>query len=780
MKNYFYGFLFLTSFFFFSLEVKADAPTVLPLGDGSIDYVATNTIPSVLDFSELIATSSRGLIENSITNSANSLLDYVWSGSSSSTLTITSSSSDVTFYNDVKVANISDLNGSTTPELLLIDSALDSGQTEPDISGNATSSSSTPQVVVTSPVQEITMAIDRDTDSPSLDASALVLDGVGVFPKINLLINTGSSGIVGVYMPATTTITSASSSWDGLIAATSTPVNLPESYGQGMVSPGFVLGSTSTMLSFDRAVKILAPLQAGRGVVYTRDNITFFGIPTCGENSQTWADANLAASSDCKIDEGVNLVIWTKHFTTFATYSEQPKANITYSVNGRALKAGESLIITATFDQDLVNAPTITLTGANATSTLMATTSVKIFTYTHIIEAGNGTTIISLSSSTNASLANIVETPLSGATFQVDNAAPIISITSPSASERVKGTKVISFVVNELNSPSCSINNNAWTNCTSSVTTLSSVTGFDALSDGTFTLYLKDTDLAGNLGTSSRSIIKDTVVYSGGGGGSYYYPPVASSTIASSTVASSTVASSTIATVTPIIATTTNIIEKGLISIMAISEKIGTVTKEYIKNVIKAEEKLVKKVNQALVKRLAGRILLQTETFGQAWYLDPISYKRYYLADGQSSFEALRKFGLGIKNNDIAKIPIGLEPRFIMTDSDSDGLPDKLEEALKTDPNKADTDGDGYNDGVEVKGNYSPQGREKLVYSNSLVNRLRGRIILQTEGKGEAWYVSPVDGRRYYLANGDAAYQIMRYLSLGINNKNISEISVGE
>ena len=42
------------------------------------------------------------------------------------------------------------------------------------------------------------------------------------------------------------------------------------------------------------------------------------------------------------------------------------------------------------------------------------------------------------------------------------------------------------------------------------------------------------------------------------------------------------------------------------------------------------------------------------------------------------------------------------------------------------------------------------------------------------------WYVSPVDGKRYYMADGEAAYQIMRFLSLGITNVDIRKIPVGE
>ena len=34
--------------------------------------------------------------------------------------------------------------------------------------------------------------------------------------------------------------------------------------------------------------------------------------------------------------------------------------------------------------------------------------------------------------------------------------------------------------------------------------------------------------------------------------------------------------------------------------------------------------------------------------------------------------------------------------------------------------------------------------------------------------------------KRYYMKDGDSAYQIMRFLSLGITNKDLEQISEGE
>lgn len=170
-----------------------------------------------------------------------------------------------------------------------------------------------------------------------------------------------------------------------------------------------------------------------------------------------------------------------------------------------------------------------------------------------------------------------------------------------------------------------------------------------------------------------------------------------------------------------------------------------------------------------------GRILLDVERNGEAWYVLPDSTERVYLPDGNAAYGALRAYGLGITNADLAKIPVALAEDGD-TDGDFDGLGDKLEEALGTNPGDNDSDDDGFNDGIEVTNGYDPNGPGRLDYDDALSARLKGKILIQVENLGQAWYVHPIDGKRYYMKDGAAAYAIMRKLGLGASSATISSI----
>lgn len=123
-------------------------------------------------------------------------------------------------------------------------------------------------------------------------------------------------------------------------------------------------------------------------------------------------------------------------------------------------------------------------------------------------------------------------------------------------------------------------------------------------------------------------------------------------------------------------------------------------------------------VPNALASRLAGRILLQVESHGEAWYVNPDNKSRYYLGRPVDAYNLMRDFGLGATDKDI-----------------------------------------------------------NLFKSSSAPRRLSGKILLQVQDKGQAYYINPVNLKLYYLGRPADAYNLMRAIGLGITDENLEQIS---
>jgi hypothetical protein len=121
--------------------------------------------------------------------------------------------------------------------------------------------------------------------------------------------------------------------------------------------------------------------------------------------------------------------------------------------------------------------------------------------------------------------------------------------------------------------------------------------------------------------------------------------------------------------------------------------------------------------NNNLAERLSGKILLEVESHGEAWYVNPNDFKRYYLGRPQDAFDLMKKLGLGAKHNVIT----------------------------------------GY----------------KIYPANLL-----GKILIDTEDLGKAYYINPADKKAYYLGRPYDAFQIMKNFGLGITNKNLNKIPI--
>jgi len=182
------------------------------------------------------------------------------------------------------------------------------------------------------------------------------------------------------------------------------------------------------------------------------------------------------------------------------------------------------------------------------------------------------------------------------------------------------------------------------------------------------------------------------------------------------------------------------------------------------------------RAEETFAKKLAGRILLQVESRGEAWYINPQSLKKYYLRNFSEALNLMKRLSVGISNNNLKKIPVGLI-NYTGQDDDADGLPNRLENILGTDSAKKDSDNDGFGDKLELINGFDPSGRGKIITDSTFADKQSGRIFLQVENRGALWYLNPTDKKRYYIGNGDDAVKIIRQFGLGVKNSSLNEIT---
>jgi hypothetical protein len=113
--------------------------------------------------------------------------------------------------------------------------------------------------------------------------------------------------------------------------------------------------------------------------------------------------------------------------------------------------------------------------------------------------------------------------------------------------------------------------------------------------------------------------------------------------------------------------------------------------------------------------KYAGRILLQVEGKGEAWYVNPNDNYKYFLGRPEDAFNIMRKLGLGVKHS--------------------------------------------------------------VITGNKVFpTRLSGKILLDVEDSGKAYYIYPLDRKAYYLGRPADAFRVMREKGLGISNDGLFKI----
>ena len=113
----------------------------------------------------------------------------------------------------------------------------------------------------------------------------------------------------------------------------------------------------------------------------------------------------------------------------------------------------------------------------------------------------------------------------------------------------------------------------------------------------------------------------------------------------------------------------------------------------------------------------AGKILLQVEDNGEAWYVQPKTLEKHFLGRPDDAFNIMRTLSTGISEN-----------------------------------------------------NY------QLFQSNGVPSIWGGSIFLRVENNGEAIYVNPDDLTMHYLGRPEDAFNLMKGLGLGITNQDLANL----
>ncbi len=175
-----------------------------------------------------------------------------------------------------------------------------------------------PTVTVTTghPLQ---VTVPSDVTNAALKTSPV--NGTVTMPQVSVQSST-SLGTVDVSIPNGTQVTGPSN-WDGTInlpqvVANNSVTVTPDSGYTASVSAAIEIGLSNTALTFSQPVRILIPGQSGKYAGWVRNGV-FTKITTLMSSDSA---AALGANADGYLSVGNDLVIWTKHFTTFVAYTE--------------------------------------------------------------------------------------------------------------------------------------------------------------------------------------------------------------------------------------------------------------------------------------------------------------------------------------------------------------------------------------------------------------------------------------------------------------------------
>lgn len=131
---------------------------------------------------------------------------------------------------------------------------------------------------------------------------------------------------------------------------------------------------------------------------------------------------------------------------------------------------------------------------------------------------------------------------------------------------------------------------------------------------------------------------------------------------------------------------------------------------------------------KSTVDTLKGQILLQSERGGSAWYTDPVTKRRYTLGTKKRALKVLRSRAVGVGSTVMKKIP-------------------------------------------RAKDNWDA--------NETVFRTYKGRVILDINNRGVAWYVDPVTRKRYKMKNPKQTAKVIRAVGQPVKNTKLYKFKKG-
>jgi hypothetical protein len=108
--------------------------------------------------------------------------------------------------------------------------------------------------------------------------------------------------------------------------ATSSYTLTPDSGTTATAIEAIEIGAGDTPITFDKGVRLLFAGQKDKLVGWSRGGVFTQVSVTCPEDSQAAGDM-LPSTGDCKMNVGADLVVWTRHFTSYVVYTQSSSSS---------------------------------------------------------------------------------------------------------------------------------------------------------------------------------------------------------------------------------------------------------------------------------------------------------------------------------------------------------------------------------------------------------------------------------------------------------------------